>query len=216
MKIVVVVEGEVCEVLVYAAWIPLVNPRLSRVNDVFELREDTFVIVSGFGYPSYIEVIRAALLDAKAVGADRVVIGVDSEEMSYAAKFQEIDNIIKATGTNIDVRIIIQECCFETWALGNRKVFPVSPRTPRLKEFKKHYNVRSLDPQGMPGYRLFGRVQLAERYLRAILQDRNRKLTYTKGNPKAVAHPKYFHEVKTRHVDTGHISSFSAFLSAFG
>jgi hypothetical protein len=73
------------------------------------------------------------------------------------------------------------------------------------------------DPELLPGYprREWNRAQFAFRYLKKSLNDKNKNLTYTKRNPKTLLHPKYFHEIEKRYNQTGHICSFSTFLTAF-
>jgi len=48
-----------------------------------------------------------------------------------------------------------------------------------------------------------------------MLNEKYRKLTYSKSNPGALLHDKYFQRVKARLDTTGHITSFNDFLSAF-
>ncbi|MBF0550851.1 MAG: hypothetical protein HQK60_09980 [Deltaproteobacteria bacterium] len=83
--------------------------------------------------------------------------------------------------------------------------------------FQNFFDVLTLDPELMPAYPPVAknRAQFAEKYLRAMLLEKNRNLTYSKNNPEALLPQTYFEEVKNRLVDTGHIHSFSAFLNAF-
>jgi hypothetical protein len=48
-----------------------------------------------------------------------------------------------------------------------------------------------------------------------MLNEKYRNLTYSKSNPGALLHVKYFEQIKNRLKDTGHIASFGAFLQAF-
>jgi len=91
------------------------------------------------------------------------------------------------------------------------------PHDEVLREYRRLYNVLKLDPEGLPPLPAenLNRAQFAEKYLRRTLHDRNRNLTYSKRNPEAVAHPKFFAEVCRRMNETGHIQSFGAFLNAF-
>jgi hypothetical protein len=59
------------------------------------------------------------------------------------------------------------------------------------------------------------RSQFAEKYLRATLNNIHKNLSYSKRNPRVVAHPKYFGHVRKRLAETNHIQSFQAFLDAF-
>jgi hypothetical protein len=218
VNIYLVVEGPVGEKQVYAHWVPLVNPQLCLVSDLSSVTNDTFIIYSGGGYPNYFDVIEAAVQDVQANSQfDRLVVAVDSEEMSQSEKWTEIDDFIQGLGTNINYRIVVQHFCLETWALGNRSIVSRKPKDPKVREYRQHYDVLVRDPELMPGYLVDGlnRSQLAERYLRRLLIDRYRNLTYTKSNPSILLNDKYFERVKSRHVQTNHIKSLNDFLSAF-
>jgi hypothetical protein len=92
------------------------------------------------------------------------------------------------------------------------------PRDALLRHYRAVYNVRVLDPEGLPALPAenLNRAQFAERYLRRTINDRHRNLTYSKSDPSVVAHPKYFQELCRRMDETGHIQSFGAFVAAFG
>jgi hypothetical protein len=218
MNIYIVVEGEICEVKVYKHWIPLVNPTLTYVDHISEMQEDNFSIISGMGYPQYLGVIEDAIGDINDYGnIDRLVVTVDSEEMSYEEKFNEINGIVSETNCVAEVFIVVQHFCLETWALGNRLIIRKNTQSLKLKEYKTFFDVRINDPELLPGYEAeeLNRAQFAFKYLKLALNERYRKLSYTKNNPKALLNDKYFEQVKKRLEDTGHISSFRFFLNAF-
>ena len=218
MNIFVVVEGEVGEKYVYEKWIPLVNPELSLVKNIFEIGDNNFAIICGGGFPNYFEVIENAIQDVNAVdNIDRLVVSVDSEEMTYADKLNEIEDFLSDKVCSAQLKIIIQHFCLETWALGNKRVGPRHPKNSTLRNYKMFFNVLDKDPELLPAYppKNWNRAQFALRYLRSMLNDKNKHLTYTKGNPKALLHNSYFLEVKKRYEEIDHIVSFSTFLEAF-
>lgn len=219
MNIYVVVEGRVVERVVYKEWIPLVNSALRYAPYIENVIDNHFFIVSGNGWPQYFEVVRAALEDVAANDTfSRLVICVDSEEMTLAEKYQEVDDFVLSTGIHhLDYRIVVQHFCFEAWALGNRTIGARNPKNPILAAYKKAYDVVKFDPEGLPGRDQEGlsRMQFAEKYLRLMLNDKNKNLTYSKNKPDHVAHPKFFSQLQIRRQDTDHIRSFDAFLRAF-
>jgi hypothetical protein len=90
VNIYVVTEGKV-ESIVYRYWIPFVNPCLSQVDDFTKMRENNFYIVSGMGYPDYLDIIENAILDINNMRKfDRLVISIDSENMTRQEKYDEI------------------------------------------------------------------------------------------------------------------------------
>ncbi|MCH8293974.1 hypothetical protein IH992_23070 [Candidatus Poribacteria bacterium] len=216
MNIYVVVEGEIGERYVYEKWIPLANPEMTRVDTIFDIASNHFAIVAGGGYPSYFDTIEAEIENVNSVrNIDRFVIAIDSEEMTFEEKYEEVSEFIRDKPCAASIFIVIQHFCLETWALGNKRVGPRNPRHPTLRKYKKIFNVLERDPELLPPYDRLNRAQFAERYLRTMLNDKNRNLTYTKRNPKALLHKTYFTEVKKRLETTGHIASFVAFLEAF-
>lgn len=218
MNIYVLTEGKT-EVPVYRSWIPLVNPILTPINYPAEASQNNFYILSAKGYPYYFDVIESAILDInEGRNFDRLVIAVDSEEMSREEKFTEISDFVASKPCTAKVIIIIQHFCFETWALGNRKVIRRFPQSIELRQYKRFFDVSVQDPELLPAKpeEYLNRAQVAQRYLKFVLKERLRTLSYTKEQPpKQLMHPTYFEQVEKRLTDTGHIASFADFLHAF-
>ncbi len=217
MNIYVVTEGD-AEEKIYKCWIPFVNPALSPVDRIDDVAYNHFYLISGRGYPQYFEIIKEAIEDINQFTMfDRLVISVDSEEMNKTDKYTEVMEFISNHQCRVEIRIIIQHFCFETWGLGNRRIMRINPQTPRLRKYKALYDVRSDDPELLPGNpdEELSRSQFALKYLRAAINDRYRNLTYTKRNPTTVRNIRYFEQVRNRLIQTGHIPSFNEFLTAF-
>ena len=216
MNIYIVTEG-ICEKNIYISWIPLLNHTLSNVEKIQEIKNNNFIIYSGDGYPQYFEMIDCAIEDVNNLGnVDRLVICIDSEEMSYNEKYDEISEHIRSKKCIAEIKIVIQFFCFETWALGNRKIVPHKPKTEIVKEYKEYFDVSNNNPELLPGYspENLNRAQFSEKYLRKLLNDKGH-LSYNKSNPHYVKHPNFYKEVKKRHIETKHIMSFKFFLEAF-
>lgn len=218
MNYYIVVEGAV-EKKVYAEWIPLMNPSLKQIHSLDEMTQDTFIIYDGGGYPYILEMINGGIADLANSGrVCRLVIVIDSEELTRQERFNEIDIYVKSqtVGVIIDYKILVQHFCFETWALGNRKIVSSNPSNPALVECLRHFHVRTNDPELLTSIsaKHGNRAQFAETYLRRLLQQKFHQ-TYSKRNPAAVTHPHYFTELKKRLKDTGHINSFNELLTIF-
>jgi hypothetical protein len=217
MNIYVVVEGR-AEKKIYKSWIPLVNPNLSFVDHISSVSNNNFIIVTGGGYPQYFSVIDSAISDVNDTNLfGRLVISIDSEDMTHEEKRSEVLNHLAEHECSTEVKVVIQHFCFETWALGNRRLVRKEPRTPDLRMYKRLFNVRANDPELLPAHpeKSLNRSQFAFKYLRAALFDRYKNLSYSKGSPEIVGHHKYFEQVRTRLQETQHIRSFETFLSAF-
>ncbi|NHZ71644.1 MAG: hypothetical protein GWP17_00960 [Aquificales bacterium] len=217
MNVYVVTEGQV-ETAVYKQWIPFINPNLSLVDRIDDVKDDRFYVISANGYPQYFKIIENAIADINHLKVfDRLVICVDSEDMTKHDKFDEIDEFVRDKQCAAQIRIVIQHFSIEAWALGNRKIIRSNPASRRLREYKRLHNVGKEDPELLPPNHEedLNRAQFAERYLRFALNDRFRNLTYTKKNPDVLLHEKYFEQLKNRLEQTGHIASFYDFLQAF-
>ena len=217
MNLYVVVEGDT-EKAVYPNWIPLINPSLQYVVHPSLVQANQFCVVSSMGYPMFWDVLDNAIDDVNAnMSFDKLVTCIDSDEMDLTEKLAEVNEHLKAKPSRAPVSVVVQHFCFETWALGNRKLVRQHPSSERLKAFKMIHDVRVLDPELLPSLpeRRLTRSQFAEVYLRAAFNDRHRNLTYRKGQAAHIAHPKYLDQLKLRLEETGHISSFSAFLASF-
>lgn len=216
MNIYVVTEGK--ESVVYRHWIPLLNPRLRLIDDLGDLNQDCVYIVSAEGYPGYFSIIDDAIDDINRIQRfARLVIAVDSEDMTRTDKHAEISEHVSTQQCTAQIRIVVQHFCFETWALGNRKLIQRYPSNGKLLEYKRLFDVSVNDPELLPAKRdeSLNRSQFAEKYLRTAINTRHKNMTYSKSNPQALLHEKYFPEVRNRHNDTGHINSFNDFLAAF-
>lgn len=217
MNIYLVVEG-LGEKKVYPKWIRIVNPKLRCVNEITAVHKNHVYIVSGGGYPSYFQVIEDAVEDVSINASfDRLVVAVDSEELSYHEKRKEIASFIDGLKANVDYHMIIQHFCLETWALGNRVIVQRQPKTTRVRQYRAFYDVLTEDPAALPSFEAeeLTRAQFAERYLRSLLNEKYRNLSYSKRNPKALFDQNYFKRIKSRFMETGHIASFEEFLKAF-
>lgn len=218
MNIYVVVEGELCARYIYESWISFFNPNLLPVDDLFAIEDNNYAVLASMGYPFYFQVIEDAIEDVNGTNnVDRLVLAVDSEEMTFDEKLNEMLHFLNGKQCSAEIKVVVQHFCFETWALGNKKVGPRNPKTDTLRNYKAFFNVLNNDPELLPVYppESLNRSHFAEKYLRRMLNDKFRNLTYTKNNPKSLLHNSYFTEVKKRFKQTGHIASFAGFLDAF-
>jgi hypothetical protein len=203
---------------VYSKWAKYINPRFSFIQDIRDVKENNIYVVSGNGYPNYYDIIEDAMNDVNSNNLfDRLVVAVDSEDQTFREKFDEVDSYIKSKNFKKDYKIIIQHFCLETWALGNRAIVSRTPQSENLRRYLSIFNVLTSDPELLPDYKIeeLNRAQFAEKYLRMLLNEKYRNLTYTKKNPHVLLNYKYFDRVRARLKDTEHIKSFEDFLTAF-
>jgi hypothetical protein len=232
------VEGGKTEPKVYKAWLQHLFPSLTFVVRPEDMTMNTYRIIAGNGYPSMVdrqnnnsEVSRleACLIDIEKFGnVNHFFICIDSEEHSYTARFHELKSKLDdlKSGYNIDsskteIHIIIQHCCFETWALGNAEIpneYPLLRSSTILSDFQAYYDVLVNDPEEMsccPTGRTFStKARFHERYLKEYLKEFG--LSYSKKDPKVVADKKYLDALKKRCESMNHLSSLKLLLDIWG
>jgi hypothetical protein len=232
------VEGGKTEPKVYKAWLQHLFPSLTFVVRPEDMTMNTYRIIAGNGYPSMVdrqnnnsEVSRleACLIDIEKFGnVNHFFICIDSEEHSYTARFHELKSKLDdlKSGYNIDsskteIHIIIQHCCFETWALGNAEIpneYSSIGSSPVLSEFQAYYDILVNDPEEMssfpPGHIFRTKAKFHERYLKEYLKEFG--LSYSKKDPKVVADKKYLDALKKRCESMNHLSSLKLLLDIWG
>ena len=212
-----VVEGPT-EKRVYGHWVPLTNPVLSVVSDINKIKNNNVFIVSGGGYPHYFNTIESGVKDVTENSQfDRFVVAIDSEEMTFDEKYNEVKKRIDLLNVELEYKIIVQHFCIETWALGNKVIVTRNPDDPKIKQYKKIFDVLHQDPELLPKNTKddLNRSQFADSYLRKLLNEKYKNLTYTKSNPEVLLNDTYYDQVKSRFQKTGHIPSFKGFIEAF-
>ena len=219
MNIYVVVEGEIASKKIYQSWVPFVNPHLNYVDHISEIEHNNFSVLMGGGQPGILERIDGAIADVNNYkNVDRLVIALDSEDFTLEERYEWVYQHVSPKNCRAEIWIVIQHFCFEAWALGNVAIVSPNPKDLKLREYKNFYDVRVNDPEMLPPYppEEINRAHFAEKYLRrAVLDSSNGQATYTKSNSNALLNRSYFDRLKRRLEQTGHISSFRGFLTAF-
>ena len=99
MNLYVVVEGKRTEPILYRKWLPQLLPgfrEIQRIEDALDHASgDSFFLVAGHGYPSYMKRIQNAVKDCVAIRKPfHLVVCVDAEDVSIEEKFSEIEVLI--------------------------------------------------------------------------------------------------------------------------
>ncbi len=214
MNLYFLVEGRRTERKVYPMWLSILKPEIKRVNYAVDAATNNYYLISGEGYPLLFNQLRNSILEVNEIGKyDYLVLCLDAEETLIEDRKKEILEYIETNGLELqkaELIIIVQNPCFETWFLGNRKMFKRHPQSPVLNQYINFYDVRKEDPELMPCYQENTRAQFHHAYLREIFAERN--LSYTKQRPGNVGEEAFLNELIKRNADTGHISSFMDFI----
>ncbi len=206
-------EGRRTEPKVYRAWLAQVFPHLTEVKAISEANADSYLLISGFGYPQLLNRIDEVVADIERHGGvDHLFVCLDSEEDKPEDRIREVEDRIVGKLTATDCHAIIHNCCIETWFLGNRQVMKRNPESEKLRTFKTFYDVSVNCPELMgcpPGYRIRAHFHLD--YLKEMLRERG--LSYSKEQPREVQKKSYLAALVRRHEKTGHLQSFGRLVT---
>jgi len=214
MNLYFLVEGRRTEKKLYPAWLSHLVPELTQVWFVEDAVKSNYFLISGEGYPSLLDVHLAnSIKDYNETGKyDRLVVCLDIDDSTVAERSEVVTQRAVSFGFPIEqLTVISQECCIETWFLGNRRA--VSP-APNLSELNRHigfYNVRKDDPELMTMPKGFtARSVFHHRYFQLVAQDKG--MRYSKQYPRHVIDRPYLDELVARRTESGHMATFGAFI----
>jgi hypothetical protein len=171
------------------------------------------MFVSGNGYPAMLDRIDEVIRDIEGHGAiDHFFICLDAGD-DLRKRLAAIEKHIVGKLPNTICRIVIANCCIETWFLGNAQMMPKQPQRPLLQQFKVFYDVSIQCPEAMPLMRGQGRTQeqFHKNYLREMLRENGH--SYSEQIPGGVSRKDYLDALIQRHDQTRHIRSFGELLS---
>lgn len=218
MNAYIIVEGDRTESIVYPAWLDIIAPEISRIDNILEFRDNNYYLFSGGGIPSIYRHIANAAKDINRINAkgdvhiDYLIVCIDTEEETI----EYIENRIDQTLAENDVseisfalKVFEQRVSMESWFLGNQRIFKSNPEDETLRRYINHYNVRIHDPELMDNIdeeEFTTKAQFHHSYLKKLFKERNIK--YSKSNPKEVCTEYYLSQIISRYNTTGHIPTF--------
>lgn len=218
MNLYFLLEGERTEKKVYESWIRIAFPGLRLIERIEDVTEDCFRLLSGGGFPQILDRISEAVAEiALAKGRfDHFFICLDADGLGAAARKQAAVAHLQGLPLTVPATVIVQDCCIESWFLGNRAFVPARPQDPELSGFRAFYDVRTEDPERMPAMPPADAAQPQQfhfRYLKACFRER--KLSYNKSRPVEVGERHYLDQLVKRVDDTGHLASFGELVTAW-
>ncbi|MFM2061194.1 MAG: hypothetical protein RLZZ507_864 [Cyanobacteriota bacterium] len=217
MNLYFLVEGKRTENKVYPAWLKHLLPELQQVKNFDEVDKNNFYLFSANGYPSIIyDHLPNAILDIQENGKyNYLVLCLDAEENAVSEIKQEIYDFLateKPEMGNIELVLIIQNRCLETWFLGNRKIYTRNPQDNLLLEYTRYYDVSIDCPELMGQYQSFNtHAQFHEAYVKELFRAKN--INYSKRNPGDVVKQFYLQQLIERiESENTHLPTFQTFL----
>ena len=234
MNFLFLVEGSKTEPKVYQSWLLHLFPNIEFVRNPEDMTSHSCRIIPGNGYPNMVSApksggypsrLEACLLDISYFkNVDYFFICVDSEEETPESRYQEVSSKLEMFKTKVgldnyqstEFHIIVQECCFETWALGNSEISNENQSKGAsidLKVFQEHYDVLTNDPQKMQNIsqkKFPTKARFHAAYLEEYLKTFG--LLYKKKKPVVIQDEKYLNALMKRCDSTDHLSSLKNLL----
>lgn len=220
MNFYIVVEGDKTEMSVYPAWLSILAPNYSRVENAWDVCDNNYYIFSAGGIPSIYNHVKNAVEDINSINSkggakyDYLLVCLDTEEETREYILQQIELELQKSGValqNAELVVFEQKVCMETWFLGNRNVFKENPQNAKYLDYIKYYNVGKNNPEEMGNINenMFSTKAIFHfQYLKRMLEERN--MTYSKRNTKDVQQQVYLQQLIKRFEETGHIETFGS------
>ena len=227
MNLLFLVEGGTTEYQVYSKWISHLFPHLKLVARPEDMITDSYQIIAGHGYPNILRnTLEGCLQDVKRYNnVDHFFICIDSEEDTYQVRFDEIEERLSSLKNKVDMRqeqstnfhVVVQNCCIETWFLGNAEIPTQSNKknsSTKFLDFQSHYDILVDDPELMIGLPPKSSYRTKASFHKAYLNEylRGFGLRYIQSNPKMVEEKEYLDALIKRCKMTNHLSSFKYLL----
>ena len=218
MNLYVIVEGKSTEPQVYSAWLHILAPHLTKIDDAWDVDDNNYYLFSSNGIPSIYQHVANAIADINEINAgdkgkyDYLIVCLDTEEETREYIEEQINKVLEDNGVALkDAKLLVfeQKVCMETWFLGNRRVFKSNAQDAELLNYISEYNVRNQNPEVMGNLRpdkFSTKAKFHLDYLKRMLKERNIK--YSKTNPSAVCQKSYLDQLISRYEETNDIQSF--------
>ena len=216
MNLYIIVEGDKTELQVYPAWMKYLAPQLNRIDDAWDVSDNTYYMFSGGGIPSIYNHIIHSIQDINAINSrgkakyDILMVCIDTEEDDRQTIENRINSDIASNNLNFNdfkVEVFEHKVCMETWFLGNQTVFKRNPQDEEYRKYIQFYNVADYDPElmGTPNDE-WTKAQFHYRYLRKMFSERH--MRYSKTNTPEVKKQAYLNQLISRYEETRDIASF--------
>ncbi|MBY7806735.1 hypothetical protein KW444_05460 [Vibrio fluvialis] len=216
MKLYFLVEGISSEMQAYPEWLKYHLPTLVRFFklDEFKAADKGYMLISGEGYPSILNHIKNSVEETRESLADYLFIILDSDEDTVAEREQQIKDIIDNLDIpqRLKVIIVVQNRCFETLLLGNKKAVPRRAQSEPLITYYRYFNAYESDPEDLGCYNKdeYTHSQFHLRYAKAAIKEKG--FTYSKNNCSAISTPQYFGNICKRFKDDNEIRSLKPLI----
>ncbi len=209
------VEGQT-EAALYPEWLNYLLPDFKRVKVYNQAKDKNYYLFNAGGFPRIIYThLPNAMCEVNEAGNyNYLVMCFDADECTVKERKNEVIACLKKKNielNNTRLVLIVQNCCIETWLLGNRRIYERTPPRNMLSKFTYFYDVSQYDPEKMskPRHCDKTRQQFHAEYF--IKLCRYKKMKYKKGHPQDVLAPSYLQQLQARIDETNHLGTFRYF-----
>lgn len=224
MNFYILTEDEKSLKKVLPEWLKYLDFKYTRVDIISEIKDNNYILQSGQGIYQLIDRVLFETIDTIVqydLNINYLIVILDAESCSVEDRIKEVNDKINKKYCDITfkfkIKIIVCDCCFETWLLCNSKLYPDDPPTPdnSFYKFYTYYNVKDLDPENMEKSIIpFENTQNTKagfhfNYLHEMCKYNN--ITYRKNKPEISAAKDFFDELIKRTNTTKHGKSFKYF-----
>lgn len=213
MNIYILVEGSRTEPIVYPKLLEFLLPDFKRVDNYKDVVDKNYYLFSANGFPSILDDLQNAIDEINDFGNyDVLMVCLDQDNYSRISMEDRVNSSIIRPLVNCRLEIILQNKCFETWFLGNRKIVKRHPSS-EFTQYLEFFNVRTSNPEVMGKFVSYenSESQFHAHYLTKMLAER--KCYYSKSNPKAICTKSYINEMVNRVKNTADLDTFRKFVN---
>lgn len=201
-------------------WLEYCGFKCQRVADITEVEKDNYVLQSGQGVTQLVtkvlfDTIETIISNPQKI--DKLIVILDAEELTVEDRKQQVTQKInekyKVAELDFDIEIIVCNCCFETWLLGHKGLYPKETVSQESAFFPYycHYDIEKEDPELMcvPTDIQETKAKYHFHYLHELF--RFKRIRYNKKKPEIVASQDYLEGIIARAQETNHVTSFKSF-----
>ncbi|MDM8526739.1 hypothetical protein QUF58_00890 [Anaerolineales bacterium HSG24] len=214
MNLYFLVEGKL-ESKLYPKWLSYLLPELRQVKHFDAVTSNSYYLFNAKGYPKITEEdLPHAIANVNNIGLyDYLILCFDADEDTVEARQQDVYNTLTKQKIDLPIaklEIVVQNRCAETWFLGNRKFYKLTPEDADLRAYTMFYNVADNDPELMPKHEQFHTIQQFHKaYFKRLCQER--KVRFSEKLPGPVQEEAYLKQLIARVDETAHLNTFRHF-----
>jgi len=215
MNLYFLVEGQT-EARLYPRWLKYLLPDFKRVKSFRKADYMNYYLFSAGGFPGIVHKhLSNAVREVNEAGNyDYLIMCFDADENTVAQREDEVVRALERKNLyleNTQLMLVIQNCCIETWLLGNRNLYSRNNGHRELKKYIQFYDIIHRDPEKMGKPKGYAKPIQQFHFEYLIKLCRHNAIRYRKGHPYGVTEEEYLRELEYRVTDTNHLSSFEHF-----